>query len=173
MKIARWSVIKILLLACCLPFSSNALAQDKVNYCEPSASIKEELNKLPKFNEDDSDYKDHRERGMAMLAALAKKYPTDFHVQRRWAEARWYEKKSDRAAIVAEYRTLMDKQPNDVLATYLYASLMVGRNTKEAIEKLNGLAAKTPEFPWTYLKLGEIYSYPAFNDKVKLRENLK
>lgn len=162
-----------LAVACSLVPAATVFSQTKENYCEPLAALKDELKKLPKFNEDESNYKQYQERRMAALGDLAKKYPDDFHVRKRWAMMRVNDEKADRAAIIAEYRARMEKRPNDPAAAYLYAHLLVGRNTKESIETLNKVARQSPDFPWAYVELGRIYTYPAFRDQAKSRENLK
>src|SRR5262249_51904264 len=81
--------------------------------------------------------------------------------------------RTDREALVNEFRALMGKNPNDPADTYFYAKTLVGKNTKEAIASLDKLAKQASDFPWTYLELGTIYTYPAFRDAAKSRDNLK
>ena len=66
----------------------------------------------------------------------------------------------------------MEKNPRDPAAVYLYSRLLIGRNTKEAIELSNKLTQLSPDFPWAHLQLAEIYDYPNFRD-TKSVEHLK
>ena len=173
MKPAKWITGQILAVTCALALAAGVIAQTKENTCEPSSALKDDLKKVPKYDEEESSYKQYQERRLAAMAELAKKYPDDFHMQKRYMDARRYDEKSDREALRNEIRALAEKQPNDLAANYLYARLLVGRSTKEAIEKLNQLATQSPDFPWTYLELGQIYNYPAFRDQKKSNENFK
>ena len=75
--------------------------------------------------------------------------------------------------LLAEYREQMQKNANDPHATYLYTRLLIGRDTKQAIELLQKLAQQSPDFPWTHIQLAEIYAYPNFRDAAKSNEQLK
>jgi thiol-disulfide isomerase/thioredoxin len=171
----RSAVLRAFVTACLSlgAYSSLALAQGAVNYCEPSAELKAELKKVTQVNDEDLPYKQRRERQTAMLQALLKKYPNDFHLQRRYQNDRRAGFFVDREALIADYRAQMEKNPNDPGAVYLYARLLVGLRTKEAIEQLEKLIQRTPDFPWSYLQLAEIYNYPNFRDAAKLKDNLK
>lgn len=163
------------LMILCLALAAgpkNALAQNAGNYCEPSGAVKDELKQLPKWT-DEISYKRYRASRLAALEKLVQKYPADFHVLHPYAEARRNDDKTDRKELINEYRRVMEKNPGDPGAAYFYANMLVGNNTKEAIAVLDKLASRAPEFPWTYLELGTIYTYPAFRDSAKSRENLK
>jgi thiol-disulfide isomerase/thioredoxin len=150
-----------------------AVAQDKIDYCEQSPAVKEDLRRIDKLSEEDLPYKVRRERALAMFQELLKKYPTDFHVQRRYVETRMGAFFADRDALVAEYRAQFEKNPNDPIATYLYARLLYGRNTKEVIKLATKLTQDAPQFPWPHLQLAEIYFTPNFRDPAKFKEHLK
>jgi len=152
-----------------------AQAQNKGNYCEPPAAVREEIKKTltPVASDDEMPYKQRQERVTAILQELIKKYPDDFTVRRRALNDRRSVSGADQDALIAEYRTQAEKNPADPAATYLYAQLLVGRKTKDAIAELDKLAQRSPDFPWTYLELAQIYDYPAFRDPAKSKENLK
>jgi thiol-disulfide isomerase/thioredoxin len=150
-----------------------ALAQAKIDNCEQSPAVKEDLRRIDKLSEEDLPYKVRRERALAMFQDLLKKYPTDFHVQRRYVETRMGAFFADRDALVAEYRAQFEKNPNDPIATYLYARLLYGRNTKEVIKLATKLTQDAPQFPWPHLQLAEIYFTPNFRDPAKFKEHLK
>ena len=110
---------------------------------------------------------------LAMFQELLKKHHDDYHVQRRYQDLRRSGFDSDIEALVAEYRAQMEQRPNDPAAVYLYARSIIGRNTKESIEKMEKLIANSPDFPQPYIGLAQIYTYPNFRDAVKSKENLK
>src|SRR5262245_14406008 len=163
------------LVACLFTISnfSVALAQSKGYSCDPSPAVKAELKKIDKVGDEDLLYKQRRERQLAMLQDLLKKHPDDYHVQKRYLDMRNSSFDSDKDALIAEYRAQLERRPNDPVAVHLYARLITGRNTKEAIEKMEKLIANSPDFPHPYIGLAQIYTYPNFRDAAKSKENLK
>ncbi|MBO0857835.1 MAG: redoxin family protein [Chloracidobacterium sp.] len=152
---------------------SLAVAQGKGYSCDPSSEVKAELKKIDKVSEEDLLYKQRHERQLAMYQELLKKYPDDYHVRKHYLDMRNSGYDVDKGALIAEYRTQMEQRPNDPGATYLYARLIIGHNTKEAIEKMEKLIASAPDFPQPYIGLAQIYKYPNFRDAAKSKENLK
>jgi pentatricopeptide repeat protein len=152
---------------------ATAAAQDKGDYCEPSPAVKGEFKKISDVSHEDLPYKQRRERQSAMLQELLKKYPDDFHVLKRLQADRRNAHDSDRDALLNEYHARMEKREGDPASVYFYARLLVGRNTKDAIEHLEKLTQRSSDFPWSYLELAQIYNYPNFRDAAKSKENLK
>ena len=150
-----------------------AVAQYKIDYCELSPAVREDLKAVDKISEEDLPYKVRRERQLALFPELLKKYPTDFHVQRRYLETRMAGFFVDRDALIAEYRARMEKNPNDPVAVYLYTRLLFGRQTKEVVKLTTKLTEDAPQFPWSHLQLAEIYNAPNFRDPAKFKEQLK
>ena len=150
-----------------------ALAQGNGDYCEPTPVIKAELKKVSDVYEQNLPFAARLERQKTVILDLLGKYPNDFFVQRRYQDARRAGFIIDVDPIVADYRAQMEKKPNDPVAVYLYARMLVGRQTKEAIALAEKLAQQTPEFPWTHLQLAEIYHYPNFRDVAKSKDHLK
>lgn len=162
-------------IACLLIISgfSVAFAQSKSYSCDPSPDLKAEFKKIAKVGDEGLPYKQDRERRLAMWQELLKKHPDDYHVRKRYLDSRTADVNVDKDALIAEYRTQMESRPIDPAATYLYAHLIIGRNTKEAIEKMEKLIASSPDFPHPYLGLAQIYTYLKFRDAAKSKENLK
>jgi thiol-disulfide isomerase/thioredoxin len=159
-------------LIACIAFTPGVIvAQSTVNYCEAPAAVKEDLKKVAKLNDQDLPFKVRREQQIAMFRELVNRYPGDFFVQRRYQDARLSGFYVDRNALLTEYRAESEKNPNDVVAAYLYARILIGENTKRAIEISEKLAQQS--FPWAHVKLAEIYNYPNFKDATKTKEHLK
>jgi thiol-disulfide isomerase/thioredoxin len=165
--------LRLLASAFLLLVPSFVLAQTAVNYCEPSAEIRAELRNVEKLSDGDLPYKLRHQQQQTMLLDLLKKYPNDFHLRRRYQNERRAGFLVNTDALLADYRAQMERNPNDPAATYFYARLLVGRETKEAIELLEKLVRRAPDFPWSYLELAQTYNYPNFRDAAKLKENLK
>jgi len=153
--------------------SASGYAQTPENYCEPSAALKAEFRNVDRLSDEGLPYKLSHERRIVMWQDLLKKYPHDFHLQRRYQDERRNGLFYDRDALLTEYRAQAEKSPDDAAANYFYARLLVGRHTKEAIEVFDKLVNRAPEFPWSYLELAQIYNYPNFRDATKLQENFK
>ena len=150
-----------------------AFTQNKQDYCEPSPVIKAELKKVADVYEEELPFAARLERQKTMLQELMAKYPDDFHLQRRYQDSRRAGFFADKDALVVDYRAQMEKNPTDPTAVYLYARMLVGRQTKEALALAEKLTQQAPDFPWTQLQLAEIYNYPNFKDAAKSREHLK
>ena len=148
-------------------------AQTRESYCEPTQEVKQALKTIDALTDADLTYKMRRERRYAMLQELLKQYPRDFHVQRRYQAQRQFGNFIDRDALLAEYGALRETSPNDPTAAYLYARLLFGRDTKQAITQLEKLVQQAPEFPWSHLLLAEIYTYPNFRDPARANSYLK
>ena len=149
------------------------VAQDKIDYCEPSPAVKADLKQVDTVSNEDLPFKARRERQIALLQELLKKYPNDFHVQRRYLESRNGAFFVDRDALIAEYRAQMEKNSNDPIATYLYTRLLYGRQTKEVIRLATKLTQDAPQFPWSHLLLAEVYYTTNFRDPAKFKEHLR
>jgi thiol-disulfide isomerase/thioredoxin len=149
-----------------------ALAQGG-DYCEPSPVVKAELRKVSKVHEEELPYQARLRKQKAMLQELVSKYPNDFHIRRRYQDSRRAGFFTEIEPIIADYRAQMEKQPNDPIAVYLYARLLIGRQTKEALALAEKLAQQAPDFPWTHLQLAEIYNYQNFKDVAKSKDHLK
>ncbi len=160
-------------IACLLLIPGLSLAQSTGNYCESSAEIKAELKKIDNLSEEDLPYKLRLEQQTAMLQALLKKYANDFHLRRLYQNKRRNGFFVDEDALLADYRAQMEKNPNDPAAVYFYARLLVGRQTRQAIELAEGLLKRAPDFPWSHLLLADIYGYRNFRDAAKSKEHLK
>ena len=150
-----------------------ALAQAATDYCEPSPTIKAELKKVSSVHEEVLPYSQRLQKQRTMLQELIKKYPDDFHVQRRYQDSRRAGFFYDADALIADYRVQMEKKPNDPVAVYLYARMIIGRQTKEALALAEKLTQQSPDFPWTHMQLAEIYNYPNFRDLAKSKDHLK
>jgi thiol-disulfide isomerase/thioredoxin len=166
-------IVRSLAVTCLLCVCGASYAQTRESYCEPSPKVKQALKTIDALSDADLTYKMRRERRSAMFQELLKKYPHDFHLQRRYQSQRQSGYFVDRDALLAEYRALLEKSPNDPTAAYLYARVLFGRDTKQAITELEKLGQRAPDFPWTNLLLAEIYTYPNFRDAAKANSHLK
>jgi thiol-disulfide isomerase/thioredoxin len=163
----------LLLLTCILLVPHLASAQAAGDYCDPAPAIKAELKKVSDVYEEGLPFVARLEKQKKMMQELMSKYPNDFFVQRRYQDSRRAGFFADVEALVIDYRAQMEKKPNDPVAVYLYARILVGRQTKEAIALAEKLTQQTPDFPWTHLQLAEIYYYPNFRDVAKTKDHLK
>lgn len=167
----RRFAFQLLPLACMLLVPG--LAQAAGDYCEPSPVIKAELKKVSKVHDEELPYQARLAKQKTMLQELVLKYPDDLHIRRRHQDSLRAGFFADNDGLIVDYRALMEKQPNDPIAVYLYARLLVGRQTKEAIALAEKLIQQRPDFPWTHLQLAEIYNFQNFKDVAKSKDHLK
>jgi thiol-disulfide isomerase/thioredoxin len=165
--------LQLLTLTCLLLVPVVVLAQDAASYCEPSPAIKAELKKVSDVYEQGLPFAVRLQKQKTMVQELLAKYPNDFHVQRRYQDTRRAGFFADTDALIVDYRAQQEKKPDDPVAAYLYARLLIGRDTKQAIALAEKVAQQSPDFPWTHLQLAEIYNYQNFRDVAKSKEHLK
>ena len=169
----RHLALQVLPSLCLLFVPALALAQAERDYCEASPAMKAELKKVSQLYQEDFPFAERLQRQKTMLQELLTKYPDDFFLQRRYQDSRRAGFFADTDALILDYRAQLEKKPNDPIAVYLYARLLVGRQTKEAIALVEKLTQQSPEFPWSHYQLAEIYNYQNFRDVAKSREHLK
>ena len=157
-------------LICSMPYIAGA--QNKVDYCEPTTVVNEELKKLLMKDGEDLTERQKFERRMSMLPKSLQQYPEDFFIRKAYLDYR-NNNYFPAEKLREEQRLLFEQRPKDPIAVYLYSRLLVGHKTKEAIEILNRAVAETPGFPWSYIQLANVYNTPVFRDQAKAKENLK
>lgn len=162
----------LLTLAFVVMLSHAINAQSQINYCEQSPAVEADMKAVNKIFDEDLPFKVRTARQLALLKDMLKKYPTDYFVRRRYLDTSLGGFSVNKEPLLVEYGAAMEKNPNDPVAVYLYSSLLVGRDTKEAIRLSTRLIQTAPEFPWSHLQLAEIYNTPNFRDPVKLKEHL-
>lgn len=165
--------LRLLSLACLLLVPGLVPAQTTADFCEAPPVIKAELKKVSKVQEEELPYQTRFQKQKTMLQELVTKYPNDFHIRRRYQDSRRAGFFTDIEPLIVDYRAQMEKRPNDPVAVYLYARVLVGRQTKEAIALAEKLLREAPDFPWTHLQLAEIYNYQNFKDAAKSKDHLK
>lgn len=147
-------------------------AQNKVDYCEPTTVVKDELKKLLMKDEEDLTERQKFERRMSMLPKLLHQYPEDFFIRKAHLDYRNNNYFPEREKLREEYRLLFEQRPKDPIAVYLSSRLLVGYKTKEAIEILNKAVAESPGFPELY-SVGPRLQHPGFRDQAKAKKILK
>ncbi len=165
--------LRFLPFACLLLTPVIGFAQSGQNYCEPSDAMREDFQRLGKTDEQNLPFEVRRQQRNTLFQEFLARYPGNFHVERRYLENRLAGYFADTAALRAEYRARMEQNPNDPIATFLYARLLVGRDSKQAISLLEKLAEQAPEFPWSHLQLAQLYRYQNFQDAAKAKEHVK
>ncbi|HKR12563.1 MAG TPA: TlpA disulfide reductase family protein [Pyrinomonadaceae bacterium] len=170
---SRRFAFQLLPLVCMLLLPGLVQAQAAGDYCDPSPVIRADLKKVSKVNDEELPYQARLAKQKTILKELVSKYPEDLHIRRRYQDSRRAGFFADNDGLIVDYRAQMEKQPNDPVAVYLYARLLVGRQTKEAIALAEKLIQQRPDFPWTHLQLAEIYNYQNFRDVAKSKDQLK
>lgn len=132
--------------------------------CEPAANIRAELEKatLPIASAEAF------EQSITPLQALRSRNLGDIFVHERYQDAvQQYGIEGHLRQLTEEYQALTFEHPGELMYGYLFVRSMVGRNTPSAIERLNEILAKNPDFAPAHRALAEIYASTTFHDSAK------
>ena len=164
-------IMRIVLL---LPlFITTALGQSVESPCALEPEVKGAFRTWDQMDEAVVPYKERHGRRLKLVQQLLEKYPKDIRVHFwRW-ELLAGPMGETREAATEEYRRLYVANPDDPIYQFLYASLITGRNTPQAITILEQLAGTIPTFAPAHRSLGRIYQFPAFEDTKKAIEHLE
>lgn len=133
--------------------------------CTPSAEVQAAIGQLPTpASIRRSTWQDYD----ANLRALHARFPGDLFVQRRFIKGS--RRKFGHDEVLAEYKALHDRNPDDPELAYLYGLALEGSQSRESIKLFEDALAKSPGFPWPHLGLTEVYSTPVFlNNQERLK----
>jgi hypothetical protein len=144
--------------------------------CEPAPQIQAALDVILKRKQapDQSDYEFWRAQRTA-IQGLRKQYPNNFFVEREYVanmvnsdpSTGGFPSEAGILQVTSEYKTLREQRPDDTIVEYLYATLLVDRDTPAAIQLFDDVLRKEPGFPWPHNDLVPIYSSPNFLDRAK------
>jgi thiol-disulfide isomerase/thioredoxin len=110
---------------------------------------------------------------IAAARKVRDQFPSDYFAHRFYQE-QFFNQGVYAKEVLEEYRALDQSRSGDsALFLLLYARVLTGTNTKEAIRIFNALLARDPANPLAHLRLAEIYSAPAFRDREKVRANVE
>ncbi len=110
------------------------------------------------------------DHNIAAIRELRARHPDDLFVNERYQDA------VDRhgieghvKAMVQEYQDRAIQAPDDVVARYLFARALIGRNTQAALQALAQIAADHPEFAPAHRALAATYATRAYRDEERAR----
>ena len=161
----RSVLLSLLLLSC-------ASAQTHDSPCEPSEEVKANWRTWSDLNNAAVPYQVRRQRRLKRLNDLLAKYPTDIRAnlwKQNWLSGTF---RNEKAVAVEEYRRLRDEHPNEPAYQFLYAHMLVGVRSQEAISLFEDLLKKEPRFAHAHLELAQIHTFPAFKNTQKAIEHL-
>jgi len=108
------------------------------------------------------------EQARADLGKITAQHPDDTFAHLRYLALF---RSKGHADVVARYRKLLDSHPGSPRHELWYAASLIGNDTPEAMRRLTALS-NTPGFPYPYLLLGEIHSFPKFHNVAAVSANL-
>jgi hypothetical protein len=110
------------------------------------------------------------DHNIAAVRELRARHPEDLFVNERYQDA------VDRhgieghvKAMVQEYQDRAMQAPDDVVARYLFARALIGRNTQAAVQALAQIVADHPEFAPAHRALAATYATRAYRDEERAR----
>ena len=161
----RLILLSLLLLSC-------AVAQTPDSPCEPTEEVKANWRTWRDLDDAAVPYEERRQRKLKRLNDLLAKYPTDIRTnlwKQNWLSGAF---RNEKAVAVEEYRRLRDEHPNEPAYQFLYAHLLVGERSREAISLFEDLLNKEPRFAHAHLELARVHRFPAFKNKQKAMQHL-
>jgi len=105
---------------------------------------------------------------IAVLQRALATSPKDVFLHEAYQRVRIAGLEINRESVIAEYESLLAKNPRDPVFLYLAANAQVGRKTKEAIANLERSIVLAPSFGMPHLLLAEIYSANAYRDDAQV-----
>jgi hypothetical protein len=139
--------------------------------CAPAPAVKTALDQIPSYQSPSQTDWQYQEQRLSAIRALLRQYPEDVFVLRTYFDSVWDD--ADRDKLVEEYKARHEKNPDDPLSSYLYANLLVGRDSPQAIKLFESALAKEPKFPWPHYSLVTIYRSPNFQNKDLAASHMK
>jgi len=130
--------------------------------CTPAAAVQIAIDQLPTQSPDETGWA-FQQKYDAAVEALRVRFPGDLFVERTYVQSKY--RKADKDKVIAEYKSRHEKNPGDVVLTYLYAISLEGRASPESIKLFEASLARAPQFPWPHLGLAGIYGMPVFLNK--------
>jgi thiol-disulfide isomerase/thioredoxin len=151
-----------------LSLGGTCFAQLELPGCEPRPEVQQLLREqLDSKSLDKLKFVDRAARQHEVLEGLIAKYPRELEPYRHLIDFVHYSEPDHYPALQARYKELAEQRPEDPLALYLAADVLIGRDTPEAIRLAEAAKTKAPEFAWPALLLANIYSTGKFTDAKK------
>ncbi len=162
-----WTVLSLGLLA----LEPGRLQAQSIGACVASAEVKSALDALPPFQQINQTYREFHDQKLAGLRALRERYPNDLFVNREYIFGESGSEDADQ--LIAEYKSLEEKNAGSPAYLYFYGLTLSGRRTPESIRLYEQALEKAPNSAWPHLALSYVYGTQNFRDDQKRVANLK
>ncbi len=112
-------------------------------------------------------------RKIALLQRALNTAPNDVFLHEEYQRIRSGGMEADRPGVMEEYEKLLAQHPDDPVYLYLGALAEAGRNTTQAISRLERAIERSPSFGLPHLLLAQIYSAPSHANPAKAKQHLE
>lgn len=136
--------------------------------CDPDPSTRKVVQQLEVPDDLRLPAAERQNRKIAVLRRALTTSPRDVFLHETYQSVRIAGLEINRGSVIAEYETLLAKNPQDPAFLYLAANAQVGHKTKEAIANLERAIDVAPSFGLPHLLLAEIYSAKAYRDDAQV-----
>ena len=137
--------------------------------CAPPPDLQREIQAAAAASLDVRDAMDF-DRNVASWRELRARHPDDLFVNERYQDAvSQHGIEGHMKVLIEEYQDRATQAANDLVAQYLFARAMIGRNTPAAIQALTQIATDHPEFAHAHRALAAIHATQAFGDEQVVR----
>src|SRR5437899_549912 len=154
-----------------LVFSPESIRASDLDACEPSPDVRAALDRLPASRGTTQTVRQFREEKLARIQALIRRFPDDLFIERLYIGM--VAPTPDRDSVIQEYKSRLERSPDDPRLAYNSGLTLYSRHTPEAIKAFETAIEKAPRFPWPRLALVDVYSSPRYRDPEKAVSNLK
>ncbi len=108
------------------------------------------------------------DRNISPFLDLRNRYPNELFVQERYQDAvQQFGIEGHLRAMTEEYQAAAISHSGDLIYEYLSARSLAGRATRSAIQSLEDIVQRNPDFAPAHRTLAEIYATEAFHDAEK------
>jgi thiol-disulfide isomerase/thioredoxin len=140
--------------------------------CGPSGSDLRILDELQTPDDMRLSAVDRTARKIALLRRAINIAPNDVFLHEEYQRIRIGGMEADRPGVIEEYEKLLAQHPDDPVYLYLAALAQVGRNTMQAISRLERAIERSPSFGLPHLLLAQVYSGSSSPDPTKAKQHI-
>jgi thiol-disulfide isomerase/thioredoxin len=141
--------------------------------CGPSGSALRTLDELQTPDDMRLSATERKARKIELLREAVKGAPHDVFLHEEYQRIFIGGMEADRPQVIEEYEKLLAQRPDDPVCLYLAALAQAGRNTRQAIARLELAIGRSPSFGLPHLLLAQIYSASSHADPAKVKQHLE
>jgi thiol-disulfide isomerase/thioredoxin len=141
--------------------------------CGPSAATLNILDQLQTPDDMRLPAADRLAQRLAIVRKALTAAPNDVFLHEAYQRVRIAGHEADRPPVMEEYEKLLSARPDDPIYLYLAAYAQLGRNTPQAVQRLQRVIERAPSFGPPHLLLAQVYAVTAYDDPAKVKQEME